>query len=285
MTAQHHKSQVERVRREIDQLQRQVERESRQEADIARRLANARRSLASFNSPASRHSKEQEVQRLDQQLLKLQESRANLQARVAQKNSELIRYETDLSRATDRERDQLERRRKAEQERRERDLSAQLAKMKAALPNSNSELPVARILDREYDVFISHATEDKEEFVRPLADELKSLGLEVWYDDFVLKVGDSLRRSIDMGLARSRFGVVVLSSSFFAKNWPQYELDGLVAREMEGRKVILPIWHKVTKDEVLAHSPTLADKVALNSSLQSIQEIAAEISGVAKGGS
>ena len=72
-----------------------------------------------------------------------------------------------------------------------------------------------------------------------------------------LKVGDSLRRSIDRGLANSKYGVVVLSSAFFAKNWPQYELDGMVAREMNGVKVVLPIWHKVSKDEVLSYSPTL----------------------------
>ena len=116
--------------------------------------------------------------------------------------------------------------------------------------------------------------------VRPLAEELKNLGYRVWYDEFELSVGDSLRRKIDQGLSNSRYGVVVLSTSFFAKNWPQYELDGLVAREMQGSKVILPIWHKVSKDEVLSYSPTLADKVALNSSILSIKEIAIKLSEV-----
>ena len=63
--------------------------------------------------------------------------------------------------------------------------------------------------------------------MRPLAERLVSAGLKVWYDDFSLKVGDSLRRSLDEGLSKSRFGVVILSPSFFKKEWPQKELDGL----------------------------------------------------------
>jgi Domain of unknown function (DUF1883)/TIR domain len=131
-----------------------------------------------------------------------------------------------------------------------------------------------------YDVFISHATEDKAEIVRPLAVALVGEGLRVWYDEFELRIGDSLRRKIDAGLAKSRFGVVVLSHAFFAKNWPQYELDGLVTREMTGEQIILPLWHRITKTEVIAQSPSLADKVARNTSDSTIEEIAREIADV-----
>jgi TIR domain len=100
----------------------------------------------------------------------------------------------------------------------------------------------------------------------------------VWYDEFELRIGDSLRRKIDTGISRSRFGVVVLSRAFFAKNWPQYELDGLVTREMAGeRQIILPLWHEISKDEVMRHSPSLADKVALQTAVYSVQEIADQI--------
>jgi hypothetical protein len=132
----------------------------------------------------------------------------------------------------------------------------------------------------EYDVFISHATEDKDDIVRPLANALVTAGLRVWYDEFELRIGDSLRRKIDAGLARSRFGVVVLSHAFFAKNWPQYELDGLVTREMTGEQVILPLWHRITKSEVIAQSPSLADKLARNTADFTVEEIAQEISEV-----
>lgn len=113
-----------------------------------------------------------------------------------------------------------------------------------------------------WDVFISHAWEDKEAVARPLADALTQQGLGVWYDEFTLTIGDSLRRSIDYGLAHSTYGLVILSPSFFAKEWPQRELDGLVARESGGEKVILPVWHDVTKEDVAPYSPMLADRLA-----------------------
>lgn len=130
---------------------------------------------------------------------------------------------------------------------------------------------------RAYDVFISHASEDKESVARPLAHALRDAGLEVWFDEFELRIGDSLRRKIDRGLAGSRFGVVVLSQSFFGKGWPNYELDGLVTKAVSGEQVMLPVWHKVTKEEVIAYSPSLADKLARNTATHTIQEIATEI--------
>lgn len=89
--------------------------------------------------------------------------------------------------------------------------------------------------------------------------------MKVWFDTFTLTVGDSLRRSIDRGLAQSRFGIVVLSEAFFQKQWPQLELDGLVARESAGVKVILPVWHKIEESRVRNYSPMLADRVAVSS--------------------
>ena len=128
-----------------------------------------------------------------------------------------------------------------------------------------------------YDAFISHATEDKVKVVRPLAAALTRLGYRVWYDEFELRVGDSLRQSIDKGPMNSRFGIVVLSRAFFSKNWPQYELNGLTAREIDGRKVILPIWHSVSRGQVLSYSPSLADKIALSTGRLNIKHIAAAL--------
>jgi hypothetical protein len=74
---------------------------------------------------------------------------------------------------------------------------------------------------------------------------------------------DSLRRKIDEGLARCRYGIVIVSPNFLSKEWPQRELDGLVAREAaSGSKAILPIWHKIDHSTLLRYSPTLADRVA-----------------------
>jgi hypothetical protein len=128
-----------------------------------------------------------------------------------------------------------------------------------------------------YDLFICHASEDKEPFVRPLADALRAENVEVWYDEFSLELGDSIRRSIDKGLRQSRFGVVVLSTAFFSKPWPQYELDGLTEIEMKGRdKVILPVWHGISHQDVVDHSPSLANRQAV-SSAQGIEAVAQAI--------
>jgi hypothetical protein len=114
------------------------------------------------------------------------------------------------------------------------------------------------------DLFISHASEDKEEVARPLANKFIKLGLSVWYDEYTLTVGDSLRRSIDQGLAECRFGLVILSPHFLQKEWTQKELDGLVAREDRTQKRVLPVWHKVKRSDVVTFSPTLADKLGVS---------------------
>lgn len=117
----------------------------------------------------------------------------------------------------------------------------------------------------QWDVFVSYANEDKK-FARRLAQELESSGLRVWFDETALEAGDSLRRSIDRGLSESRYGVVILSSHFFKKEWPQRELDGLTQRDDGKSKVIIPVWYKVSADDVRAFSPILADKLSIYSS-------------------
>ncbi|WP_250393214.1 toll/interleukin-1 receptor domain-containing protein [Escherichia coli] len=131
--------------------------------------------------------------------------------------------------------------------------------------------------DEIHDVFISHASEDKDDFVRSLANSLISHGLNVWYDEMTLRIGDSLRQKIDKGLANSRVGLVVLSPAFISKGWTNYELDGIVTRAISGEQILLPIWHNITKQEVIDFSPSLADKVARSTATHTIDEIAHEI--------
>lgn len=129
----------------------------------------------------------------------------------------------------------------------------------------------------KWDVFISHASEDKDAVARPLYEELTALGLSVWYDEATLQWGESLRRKIDQGVARSAFGIVIISPAFFAKSWTQYELDGIVTRTVSGKQNLLPIWHQITQPEVEEQSPSLADKVALSTSTSTVARIAREI--------
>ena len=128
-----------------------------------------------------------------------------------------------------------------------------------------------------FDVFISHTSEDKEDIVRPLAETLRAGGLSVWFDEFEMKIGDSLRQKIDKGIANSRFGIVVFSRAFLGRGWPEYELDGIVTQSVSGKQILLPIWHNISKREVMEYSPSLANRLARSTSTQTVEEISAEI--------
>jgi hypothetical protein len=133
--------------------------------------------------------------------------------------------------------------------------------------------------EKKWDIFISHASEDKEAVARPLAESLRRSFVRVWLDEHQLMLGDSLSRKIDEGLAESHFGVVILSPAFFGKHWPMTELAGLRAREEAGLKVILPVWHNVDKPTVAKFSPPLADVFAVNTA-NGINNIASDILNV-----
>lgn len=153
----------------------------------------------------------------------------------------------------------------------------------SSIPSLINNVPPTLIQNEEsHDVFISHASEDKDEIVRPLANALIAEGLTVWYDEFSLKIGDSLRRKIDQGLSKSRVGLVVLSPSFISKGWTNYELDGIMTKAVSGEQILLPIWHQITKQEVINYSPSLADKLARSTAIHTVEEIAKEIADLLK---
>ena len=114
--------------------------------------------------------------------------------------------------------------------------------------------------------FLSHASEDQPDFVRPLAEAL-SQEFDVWYSEYELTLGDRLRAKIDAGLSACDYGIVVLSDSFFAKRWPKEELDGLFSRETDARKVILPIWKDLSEEKVKGFSPMLASRLGIDAAL------------------
>lgn len=118
--------------------------------------------------------------------------------------------------------------------------------------------------EKKFDIFISHASEDKEKFIRPLADKLSLNGYNVWYDEFTLNIGDSLFSSISQGIKDSRFGLLVLSKSFFEKQWTKKELEGLISKEVfDKENIILPIWLDINQIDVYKFSPLLTDKFAI----------------------
>lgn len=131
-------------------------------------------------------------------------------------------------------------------------------------------------------IFISHAFEDKD-IAKPLADILVKRGHQVWYDDYVLNVGDSLRESIDLGLNECDYGVVILSKNFFSKNWTKKELNGLLAKETkDNRNYILPILHGISHVDVVEFSPILADRISLmsNQDLFTLIERIEKVTGI-----
>lgn len=117
---------------------------------------------------------------------------------------------------------------------------------------------------KEWDIFISHASEDNRTATLPLAEALRHKGLTVWIDERELSVGDSLRERINEGIARSRYGVVILSPSFLDKHWPKNELNALLAREENGRKILIPVRHEISQTEVARDYPLIADRLSLS---------------------
>ncbi len=133
---------------------------------------------------------------------------------------------------------------------------------------------------KKYHAFIAHASEDEKEVVNPLYVALREKGLKVWYDKFVLDIGDNIVHKVQQGLLESWYGIVVLSHHFFNKGFPRAELDALLNIEMEmsiDKSIILPIWHRIDKSEVDAKSVFLGGKWAYKTSEKSIEQIASGI--------
>ena len=292
--------QMDSLNREIATLQDKQARERQKQVALLAKISRTTDAATRATSSTIVRTKLRELENAYKELAAVEKRLARFANQIADKSKRLHSYEERQARENQREQKKLaaERDRQArksaeerrvvaeEQQRRIREREAHERRITAEVLK-RAQFPQAPVIDpptrEQYDFFICHASEDKDGFVRRLAELLEAKGASVWYDEFTLNVGDSLRREIDRGLAGSRFGVVVLSESFFKKEWPQKELDGLVALETQGLSRILPIWHKVSVDEVAHYSPTLADKVALNTSIKSVEDIADDLLRPLKG--
>lgn len=270
---------------EIALLRKKLGQEKDKEAKKNTELTRATRSLTKTKSSSTRRMNEDRANRLTGEIAKVQKNAADLEKKIAAKTKELHAATQRLTK----EQDKQDKSRRADELRHQKALTREvrerrhLEAVRAALAHEFPDYEDASE-DTKYDIFISHASQDKEAFVEPLAKLLSDMGFKVWYDDFVLRVGDSLRRSIDKGIANSEYGLVVLSPHFFAKGWTERELDGLTAREVAGRrKLILPVWHNVGHEDVLEYSSTLADKLALDTDRMNLQEIAEALAEVLPG--
>jgi len=280
-----YQSKVGRLRGDIASLNKKLGTEKSNQAKKSKEANSTAATITKNTSASSRKTKLKKIDRLNGELGKIQKNIGNLEAAIASKTKELHSAEQRLSKEQGKED-----KKRRDTELKHEDTLTRKVRERNRLERLQSELSAEypdyeRVEDdTEYDLFISHASQDKDDFVEPLAEILAKMGFSVWYDDFILKIGDSISRSIDKGIARSSYGLVVLSPHFFAKQWTQRELAGLTTREVAGRKkLILPVWHNVTHEDVMEYSPTLADKKALDTRQMDLEEIARSIAEVLPG--
>ena len=274
-----------------EQYQRIVNSLDKDIADLEKKKAAADKKAADEQGKAARvrfsgnismsslKMKMNEKERHEKAARKASEESANLQKKIADKrnkrNDAYLKLQREL------------------QNERKKDISAQqrfISNMQRSYEERITKLerqamPVLRTVKQqqnelpEYDVFISHASEDKEDFVDEFVAELRKAGVKVWYDTSQIAWGDSLRKRIDDGLTKSRFGIAILSPNYIAdgKYWTKEELDGIFQMESINGKTLLPIWHNLTKKQVINFSPIVANRKAMSTATMTAYEIAQEL--------
>lgn len=290
------RSTVARVQKEINELQRKQAEEMKKGAQATKNMNSAMSSASRASSPSSAKGYLNTADREARNVEAAQERAARYGTDISRKMSDLTHVQGRVFSGEEKQRkEQLaihERQRKADEDARKRLQSDNLALAKD-LANLRDQLTAAIERQAEatqpfvvenaegqatpYDFFISHATADKEDFVDGLVSRARAAGLNVWYDSSALVWGDSIRQKIDDGLRRSYFGVVVLSPHFFERPWTQYELDAIVQRDLSGSGRLLPIWHRLSQDDVVKFAPSLAGRLALPTSTYSTEQIVGEL--------
>lgn len=275
-------SDLRRYRDQAVQLRTQIGKASSTVAEKRKKAAAARAAAARTKSDATRRSKLREAELAEKAANDAEKKRSDLEKKLADVEKKVAasqgKYDNEQQASQKKALDSLKKQNAAAARqfgppRRLGDPAPGPFTPPRRLGDSMSAEPEETTPD--HDVFLSHASEDKDDIARPLKEALEAHGLNVWFDEIKIKVGQSIRQEIEKGIAHARFGVVILSPDFFAKQWTQAELDALFSKKMaSGENLILPIWHRVTKDQVNAQSPLLAGILALNSSLMTIDEMA-----------
>ena len=275
----------------VEQYQRMVNGFDKDIADLEKKKAAADKKAAdeqkraasvniSKNASASMiKSKMSEIQRHEDAARKASAESADLQKRIADKRTKRNDAYLKLQKEQQNERKKEQ---KAQQklisdiQRTYEDRIAELENQ--SLPTISADTIGNSQSLPEYDVFISHAWEDKESFADEFVEELQKLNIKVWYDTSQIRWGDSMRQRIDDGLKKSKLGIVILSPAYIAdgKYWTKAELDGLFQLESINGKTLLPIWHGLTKQQVMNFSPIIANKKAMTTATMTAQEIAKE---------
>lgn len=273
---------VRQRQRELTQLRTELSRATDAIASARVKAARASSAARATKSDATRRQKIAEAAREEQRANDSEKKRGQIEKRIADKEKSLFeaqrRYESDRERENKRALDKLN----SSVTRREAQFHPSPDDAGGTADPSNRRGAAAPSVD----VFISHATEDKDEVARPLAEALQSRGVSIWFDELSIGWGQPIHRAIEQGIANARFGLVIISAKFMEKQWTQAELDGLYGRQMgqpDGSGIILPVWHRVTADEVQSKLPMIASLKALNTGVSSIEDIADEVARLVKG--
>lgn len=275
MNASYYQNKVIQLDKEIADLEKKIAVESKIEAEKSSKILNTQKSITKNTSASTVNIKMRQIDGYKRDMYKAQQRKADFQKRLADKRSQRASYAIDLQREFEKENKKSLLEQKKMQEMYEQKVEALTKSLNEALASNQPSTNLYNQTDEsEYDVFISHASEDKSPFVEDLVNALQNREVKVWYDSLNVAWGDSLKSQIDNGLKRSMFGIVVLSENYIKKGWTQYELEGLFNIEMTKGKTILPIWHNITKQQVMDFSPTLAGRKALTSATMTAEEIA-----------
>jgi hypothetical protein len=276
---------VDHTRREINQLDNEIASLEKKragieqnEADRAQKINSVQRSITKNTSASMLSSKSRQIQGYQNDLAKFARDKADVTKKIAEKRKKRAGTAVKLQNEEAAEREKEAKTQKAIQQGYEKRI-IELNRQWATIPPAFKPLTDMPDTVECYDVFISHAWEDKRAFVDEFVEELIALGIKVWYDKNKIAWGDSLRAKIDEGLRKSRFGVVVISPHYIAdgKYWTKTELDGLFQLENVNGKSLLPIWYNITKKEVINYSPIVAGKRAMTTASMTSKEIANEL--------
>lgn len=280
MSIKLYQNSLNQVDKDIANLEKKLAYYAKSEAEKTKKINSIEKSITKNTSVSSLNSKLKQISSLRNELSRIVTQKADINKKIAEKRSK----RNDLSIKIQKEQEkqdkkEFETRKLVEETYRKQiaDLTQAINSEVSRVKNSSNLSVYENNSNEKYDVFISHANEDKENFVNEFAEVLNNLGLKIWYDENNVKWGDSIRTSIDIGLKQCRFGVVILSRHYLSKYWTNYELEGLFQRESTDTKRILPIWHNITKKEIQDFSPVLAGKRAMNTAIMTPEEIGQEL--------
>ncbi len=279
MSVEQYQRSVNSLDKDIAALEKKKAEADKKYAELSKKISSTGKSITSRTSASTATSKLKQIAAWESERAKKSAESADLGKRIADKQQKRNDAYLKLQKAQQDEQKKQVRQMKRVQASYEKRIS-QLQKI--ALPSNihGADNNVKNVTEESrYDVFISHAWEDKDSFVNEFVEELQKLDLSVWYDTSQIKWGDSMRAKIDDGLKKSKFGVVVLSPDYIkdGKYWTKAELDGLFQLESINGKMLLPVWHNLTKKEVMAYSPIISSKLAMTTASMTPSEIANEL--------